>query len=390
MDHGKTTLVASITNKWADTHSEEVKRGITIKLGYADVTIRECEKCDGKPVTVREKCEKCGGNTKIRRKISFVDSPGHETLMATVIAASSIMDGALFVIAANEKCPQPQTAEHLMVLEAAGIKKIVIAQNKVDLVSRERAVENYNEIKAFMKGSGFEDAPIVPVAALSPKSLTPLLMALEETIPSPKRDETADPVLYVARSFDVNRPGTKIDRIIGAVFGGSIIKGTFRNGDEIELMPGVMKKKKDRETYESFNTKIISLFAETEKLEEAHPGGLIAIATALDPALSRADGLVGNIVGKKGSLPPSKYEIKVEITPLKRAIESFNSSPGINEPLVLGIGTNTTIGFIEERKKKAFFLKLKKPVSANVGDQLAIMRRANKRWHLYGIAKLLA
>ncbi|MFH0971051.1 MAG: translation initiation factor IF-2 subunit gamma [Candidatus Micrarchaeota archaeon] len=390
VDHGKTTLVAALSKKWADTHSEEIKRGITIKLGYADVIFRKCEKCEGiEGYTASEKCDNCGEDAKILRKVSFVDSPGHETLMATVIAASSIMDGALFVIAANEKCPQPQTAEHLIVLEAAGIRNVVIAQNKVDLVSKERALENYREIGNFLKGTPYETAPVIPTAAHSPKSLSALIEAIQKTIPTPKRNLDADPILYVARSFDVNKPGTKIEKIIGSVIGGSIAKGRFKIGDEIELRPGIMKKKKERETYEILETKIHALFAENERLEEAGPGGLVAISTSLDPSLSKADGLVGNIVGKAGTLPPVKSDIKVEIVPLNRAIESFNSSPGINEPLVLSIGTNTTVGFIMERKKKSFLLKLKKPICANPKDKLAIMRRANNRWHLYGVATLI-
>lgn len=391
VDHGKTTLVSTLTKKWTDNHSEEVKRGITIKLGYADVVFNKCEKCAGpEGYTTNPKCDNCTGPIKHQRKISFVDSPGHETLMATVIAASSIMDGALFVIAANEKCPMPQTAEHMMVLEAAGIKNVVIAQNKVDLVTRQRALENYREIKEFLKGTAYENAPVIPTAAHSQKSLSALIEAIELTIPTPKRQPDADPFLYVARSFDVNKPGAKIEKLVGAVFGGSIVKGKFSLGDQIELAPGIPKKRKDRETYEIVRTKISGLFAESEKLEEARPGGLVGISTMLDPAISKSDGLVGNLVGKAGTLPEAKTEIKVEIEPLKRAIESFNSTPGINEPLVLGIGTNTTIGFIIERKKKAFFLKLKKPVCANVKDKLAIMRRANNRWHLYGVATIVA
>ncbi|MBI5225070.1 translation initiation factor IF-2 subunit gamma [Candidatus Micrarchaeota archaeon] len=387
VDHGKTTLVAALTKKWTDTHSEEVKRGITIKLGYADVVFRKCQKCEGvEAYGTAEKCPNCQSETAIARKISFVDSPGHETLMATVIAASSIMDGALFVIAANEKCPQPQTKEHLMVLEAAGIRNIVIAQNKIDLVTKQRALESYKEISDFLKGSPFEGAPIIPTAAHSDKSLSALIEAIETTIPTPKRDITADPVMYVARSFDINKPGAKIDRLVGAVFGGSITKGKFKIGDEIEISPGISKKKKDKETYEILRTTIASLYAENEKLEEAGAGGLIAVATKLDPALSKSDGLVGNIVGKVGKLPIQRSEIKVEITPLKRSVDVFASAAGINEPLVLGIGTNTTIGFITDRKKRHSIIKLKKPVCANVGEKLAIMRRANNRWHLFGIA----
>ncbi|MFH1106910.1 MAG: translation initiation factor IF-2 subunit gamma [Candidatus Micrarchaeota archaeon] len=390
VDHGKTTLVAALTGKWTDTHSEELKRGITIQLGFADVTFYKCGKCpapynySGKP-----KCPVCGESGEIARRVSFVDSPGHETLMATVIAASSIMDGALFVIAANEKCPKPQTVEHLAVMESAGIKNVVIAQTKVDLIDKDKVLENYSQIKEFLKGSAYEDAPVLPVSVNSPKAVSALISALEEVIPTPERPQSAELRMLVARSFDVNKPGIGIDGIVGGVVGGSIVSGTLKVGDEIEIAPGLLKKKKDREDYERLKTKVISLHAERDRFETAGPGGLVAASTTLDPALTRANALVGNVVGLPGTLPANRTEIDVEISALKRTVEVFNASPGINEPLVLGIGTNTTVGFVVERKKKSYSLKLKKPVVANAGESLAVMRRANNRWHLYGTAKIL-
>ncbi|MDD4653591.1 MAG: GTP-binding protein, partial [Methanothrix sp.] len=138
VDHGKTTLVKSLSGVWTDQHSEEVKRGISIRLGYADATFRKCPSCpEPDAYTVDEKCSHCGSETQILRTVSFVDSPGHETLMATMLCGAAIMDGAVLVISANEPCPQPQTKEHLMALNITGIDKIVIVQNKIDLMSRE-------------------------------------------------------------------------------------------------------------------------------------------------------------------------------------------------------------------------------------------------------------
>ena len=120
VDHGKTTLVKALSGVWTDTHSEEIKRGITIRLGYADAVFYKCEKC--KKFSVSEKCD-CGHKGKLLRKISLVDAPGHESLMATMLSGATIMDGALLLIAANEKCPQPQTREHLMALKISGITR---------------------------------------------------------------------------------------------------------------------------------------------------------------------------------------------------------------------------------------------------------------------------
>ena len=150
VDHGKTSVTQALTGVWTDIHSMEVKRGITIKLGYADVVIKKCPDCaEPQCYTTEEKCKHCGKSAIAVRKVSFVDAPGHETLMATVIAASSIIDGALLIIAANEQCPQPQTKEHKMVLETLGIKNVVIVQNKIDLVKPEKAKAHYEQIREF-------------------------------------------------------------------------------------------------------------------------------------------------------------------------------------------------------------------------------------------------
>jgi len=123
VDHGKSTLVQALTGKWTSVHSEELKRGITIKLGYADATVYKCSKCN--MLCTSESCPKCFEKCEPIRTLSFVDAPGHETLMATVLSGTSLMDGILFVIAANEKCPQPQTREHLTALEVVGIKNVI-------------------------------------------------------------------------------------------------------------------------------------------------------------------------------------------------------------------------------------------------------------------------
>jgi len=188
VDHGKTTLLERISGKWTDTHSEELKRGITIRLGYADVTFRKCESCEGaKAYTAKETCPGCNSKTVPLRKVSFVDAPGHESLMATMLAGATIMDGALLLVAANEECPQPQTREHLMALEIIGIKNIVIVQNKIDLVNEEQALKNYEQIKNFIKGSAFENAPVIPISAQHRVGLDYLIQAIDEIIPTPER-----------------------------------------------------------------------------------------------------------------------------------------------------------------------------------------------------------
>ena len=143
IDHGKTTLLSKLTGKFADTHSEELKRGITIKLGYADIILEKDSK---------------------KRYISFIDCPGHEMLMATMLSGAALIDAAILLVAANEGV-KPQTKEHLIALRAKKVNKILIVQNKIDLVTKEQALENYKEIQNFIKGTIAKDAPIIPVSA---------------------------------------------------------------------------------------------------------------------------------------------------------------------------------------------------------------------------------
>ncbi len=391
VDHGKSTLVQALTGKFPDTHSEELKRGITIKLGYSEAVFYKCPSCpEPQCYSTQAKCPNCGKEGEILRKVSFLDSPGHETLMATVIAASSIMDGALFLIAANEECPQPQTVEHLMILEAAGINNVVIVQNKVDLISKEKGIENYKQIKEFLKGSALENAPIIPLVANVGGNLDALIQAIEEIIPTPKRTSDEKPgKMVIARSFDVNNPGKEIQKLAGGVLGGSVVEGVLRVGDEVTILPGALRVKKDKEHYQPLVTKIVSLFADKEKLSEARPGGLIAVGTQLDAALTHSDSLVGNIMGK-GDLPSKVYsEFKMEVSQMKRLIQKFPDSFKPNEPLVLGVGTATTVGFVVEQKKNAVKIALKKPICLDKNSRIAVMRRAENRWRLYGTAKLV-
>jgi translation initiation factor 2 subunit 3 len=376
VDHGKTTITKALTGKWTDTHSEEVKRGITIRLGYADAVIRYC---DCGTYTVQEKCPKCGKPAKAKRTVAFVDAPGHETLMAVMISGSAIMDGAMLVIAANEPCPQPQTEEHLMALEMMGIKNIIIIQNKVDVVSREEAVKHHDQIKAFVKGTVAENAPIIPVAAHHGINIDAICKAIEEVVPTPQRDLTKPARMMVARSFDVNKPGTEIAKLLGGVIGGSLVQGQLKLGDRIEIRPGISKGEK----WVPVVTEVTGLNTVGKKVESAGPGGLIGVATKLDPALTKTDKLVGNIAGKEGTLPQVYNELTLDVKLMDRVIGVEKPEPiKLNEPLVINVGTATTIGFLQSMKP--FTLKLKRPVCGDKGWKAAISRRINNRWRLVG------
>ena len=386
VDHGKTTLVAAISGVWTDRHSEEIKRGITIKLGYADATFRKCPECDPPEAYTTEKiCPIHGVKTEILRTVSFVDSPGHEMLMATMLSGAALMDGAILVIAANEKCPRPQTKEHLMALEIIGVDKIVIAQNKIDTVPKERILKNYQEIKEFIKGTIAENAPIIPISAQQKVNIDALIEAIEETIPTPERDLKSPPLMHIARSFDVNKPGTKPENLIGGVVGGSLARGKLKVGDEIEIRPGI-KDEKDR--WQPIHTEVVSIMASGRFVEEATPGGLIGVSTKLDPALTKGDGLVGNVLGLPNELPDVLTEFTMEVRLLERVVgveeEMKVDKIKMNEPLMLVIGTAVTVGTVTSVRDDIVEVKLRRPVCAEEGWRVAISRRVGGRWRLIG------
>lgn len=376
VDHGKSTLVQAISGKWPAVHSEELKRGITIKIGYADATIYKCNKCNC--FLTKEKCLKCKEKCEPERTVSFVDAPGHETLMATVLAGSSLMDGILFVIAANEKCPQHQTKEHLMVLEIVGIKNIIIVQNKIDIVSKEKALENYKEIKELIKGTIAENAPIIPVSAQHNINIDVLLEAIQNNLTTPKRDISKPPKMLVVRSFDVNKPGTEIKNLKGGVIGGSLVEGELKIDDEIEVRPGINLKG----NWTSLKTKVAGLQKAGKNIEKAGAGGLLGVLTELDPSLTKADSLSGSLAGN--NLPPVLNDLSLKTSLFEKIIDEEIEPIKVGEQLMLNVGTTRTLGTVKDIKKDVCELELKLPICAEKGDRAVISRRIAERFRLIG------
>ena len=389
VDHGKTTLVKALTGVWASRHSEELKRGITIKLGYADLPIYKCAKCETpKQFSTKPTCPFCSSEAEFVRAISFVDAPGHEALMATMLSGAAIMDGAILVIAADEPCPQPQTREHLAAAEVIGIKNIIIVQNKIDIVDQKRAMKSYEEIKTFVKGTFAENAPIIPISAQRDINIDVLLTAIQEIVPTPQRDDTKPPLMYVIRSFDTNKPGTMIDQLEGGIVGGTISQGKFAVGDELEIRPGIAIEKEGKNTYAPLVSEIVSLQAGGKSVQEATCGGLVGLGTLLDPSASKADGLTGNIAGKAGMLPPITTELTLETHVLERAvgtkellkIERIN----FDETLLLHVGAAVNLGKVTSLKGNVAKVKLTRPICAPLSSRVAISRKIAARWRLIG------
>ena len=380
IDHGKTTLLSQLTGKFTDTHSEELKRGITIKLGYADMTIYK----DGSDYNIKKK-------GTAQRYVSFIDAPGHEMLMATMLSGAAIIDAALLVISASEGI-KPQTREHFMALQAKGIKNIIIIQNKIDLVTKEQALENYKKIKEFLKGSLSEDAAIIPVSAQQKINIDKILEELCK-LEIPKRDETSEPIFLVARSFDINKPGTIIEKLKGGVLGGILKKGKLKVGDEIEIKPGLSIKKANQQTYETLTTKILSLHKGSDSVKEVLPGVSISIETELDPFLTKTDSLTGCLASLKNKLPEISHNLKIKSNLFKEVLgtaEHQEVEPlKTKEMLMLSANTTITVGTVEKISGDNLELSLNIPVVALKGDNVGIARNINGHWRLIGFGEIL-
>ena len=380
IDHGKTTLLSRLTGKFADTHSEELKRGITIKLGYADLVIYEDKG--------RFNLEKKG---KPIRYVSFIDAPGHEMLMATMLSGAATIDAAILVIAANEGI-KPQTSEHLMALQAKKIKNIIIVQNKIDLISKEQALKNYKKIKEFVKGTIAENSPIIPISAQQGINIEQLLKEISDT-PIPKKDEKSDPIFLVARSFDINKPGSEIPNLKGGVLGGILKKGVLKVGDLIEIKPGLSEKKNNQFIYTPLTTKILSIQKGNNSVKQVSSGASISIETELDPYMTKTDALTGCVISTKGKLPEitDKVEIKAEFFKEVFGQEGHKKVEEIKtkEMLMLSVNTTITVGIVEKISKDKVEFNLNIPIVALKGDNVGIARRVEGHWRLIGYGEII-
>ena len=387
VDHGKTTLIQSITGTWTSVHSQELKRGITIRVGYSDAAFYKCKSCE-EPLgySTTPKCPNCGKKSELSRVVSFVDSPGHESLMANMLSGSALMDGALLVIAANEKVPKPQTKEHLLALGTLGIKQIVVVQNKVDLITYEDAMANYSDIAKFVKNTKAAKSPIIPISAQSGLNTDALIGAIESTIETPTRNESTNAVMHVLRSFDVNKPGSKIKDIKGGVIGGSLTQGKFTVGDEIEIKPGLFNEKK--KTYQTIQTKIVSLGTGAGIVDSVKPGGLVGIGTQLDPSLTRSDSLIGSVIGKPGTLPEIFSTAKLCVSLFDLAVGITGETKVLpiqmGELLRLNIGTAPVLSKVTKVKSDNIETEFRRPVCLFESESVAISRRIADRWRLIG------
>ena len=205
VDHGKTLLVKALTGVDTDALAEEKARGLTIELGFAYHDL--------------------GDGTQT----GFIDVPGHERFVRTMVAGVSGIDLVLFVIAADDG-PMPQTAEHLAILELLGVSRGVVALSKIDRVSDARVTQVTALIRALLAPTALRDCPIVPVSALhglGVETLRAELLTHKRNLPA--RASGGNFRLAVDRSF--------LLKGAGRVVTGTVFSGLIANGDAVRHVP---------------------------------------------------------------------------------------------------------------------------------------------------------
>lgn len=403
--HGKSTIVRAISGVKTVRFKSELERNITIKLGYANAKIYKCvgglckrPECYISASSMQKEPKKCrskscNGKIVLERHVSFVDCPGHEVLMDTMLTGTAIMDATILIIAANETCPQVQTVEHLNAIDVVGLKNIIVLQNKIDLLTREQALENHDQIKEFMKDSSTASAaPVIPTSAQIGCNLDAVLDFIVNYIPVPERDFTSPPRVQIIRSFDINKPGCKPSDYKGGVIGGCLTRGYIEVGETLEIRPGILERVSGKLSSRPVRTKAVSLFAESTSLEMVVPGGLVGIGTELDPFFCRGDKLVGQILGRPGTLPDVYREMKIQYHLFDKLLEE---SPALSKPLqirdqiLINVGSCSSRSQITEIGEGTISFVLAMPLCADIGARVSISRKIRGHWRLIGAGDIL-
>merc|ERR1712194_527056 len=266
--------------------------------------------------------------------------------------------------------------------------------NKVELIKSEQAMAQHDEIKKFVAGTAADSSPIIPLSAVNKYNLNVVCEYLCTQVPIPPRDFMSNPVMIIIRSFDVNKPGQEVAQLKGGVAGGSILKGVLKMDDEIEIRPGLVSKDGNGDfVCKPIRSRIVSLAAEQNSLQLAVPGGLIGVGTKIDPTLTRADRLVGHVLGHPNKLPSIYIEIEVKYYLLRRllGVKTEDGKAGKvtklkkGEIIMVNVGSTAAGGRILGIKENDLAkVILTNPVCAQENDKVALSRRIDKHWRLIG------
>lgn len=378
--NGKTSIVKCVTGTATQKHKDEKVRNITIRLGYANAKIYKCDSCD-KPDcyqstssdVMTHNCVHCGNNTELVMHVSFTDVPGHNVLMTTMMNGTCVMDYAILVESgANSTIPAPQTMEHFQITKEAKIPTKLICLNKMDLLMKDKSKvpEIISSLRKFVDN---DKIPVIPISGTLNHNIDVLCEYIAK-MKIPEKYVDSDVKMLIIRSFNVNHPRTKISDIKGGVIGGSLTRGTLMLNDDVIIYPGFISKKKvdesDSWSYKPLKCKVLSINSDKNSLTYAISGGLIGVQLNIDPAMTRDDELVGQVLFKSDCKNMKVYQgIKTEFTKLK---SSDDHKIGAGSKVFINVNSNNVDCVVHKSSKKHLYLSLDKPVCVELGDKITI------------------
>lgn len=393
VSEGKSTIVRRLTGTETQRHKKEREKNITIKLGYANFKIWSNLETGELFYTSSDKQKHhhpiSNENLTLVKHLSFVDCPGHDSFMSTMLGGTSVMDCAFLLIASNNKIiPQVQTYEHLMAISNTDIENVLILQNKLDLLnSKKEAKDNLDKIKDFVHGSPYEKSTILPISAQMGTNLEKICEYVYQNIDFTNKNINCNLYMPIIRSFDTNKPKQDYKKMTGGVIGGSILCGVLNVGDYIEIRPGIISVNNGKRICSPIVTKVESIYSEKKSIEYAIPGGLIGIGTSMDPFFSGSNRLVGQIMGKIGSLPDIFSDINVKVKRLRRFdMDKIKFSNG--ERIMVSINSSTIYGNIRV-KGKSGKICLENPICCKLGQKFSILKNIKGSYKLHSTGEIL-
>ena len=378
---GKSTLVSKLTGIKTQRHTDELKRNITINQGYGNLKIFY-DNINYYTTDSTGDMSDC----QLVNHISFVDCPGHQELIQTMLSSIVLMDGAIIVVAVNQPLLQkPQLIQHLAAAKLGKINKIIVCMNKIDLVSKEVLQERKEELDKMLLEYDIKPYAIIPTCFNKNINMKYVIKAMMELF-NPKEYITKsnlNPIFRISRSFDINKPGTSWDQVVGGVIGGSLFNGKLVVGDQIEIKPGQVVKGKDGKfTCTPIISTILSIKTDTTELNEIIPGGLIGIRTDLDPYYCKHNGLSGQVVGKVGTLPDIINELTLKLNIV--TLFGFVWIPKTNDSIMLQIGTKMSEAKLTNINKDLYTFTFIKPMCVSIDQHIIVCYMMNKILKIVG------
>lgn len=384
--NGKSSVIRALTGVNPMRYSKEAEKNMTIKLGYTNAKFYKCPNCPTPKCyqVNRTFCLECKSPMELKLHVSFVDSPGHNELQTTALSGASNMDFCLLVVSAD--CDQDlETNEHYKAIKILGLKsKTIVLQNKIDVVEKDVAIENWSKLKA-----KFDVKYILPICAQFGYGINNLIQFIVESIespvsvptsvsptptPTPTQNEfykkISQPLkVSIIRSFDVNKPNVPVKNLCGAVVGGTIKRGFLRVGDKVRIIPGVVLANGQNHPITAC---ITSLKTDGTNLTVGFPGGLLGIGLSVDPTLSKEDRMVGNFIV---SIDDTNNKIFKTCTIV---FTNYNSKHNIrqNEKCVCMLGSmtrNVKVNWINEKTKQINISSMI-PMAGELDDSIIITK----------------